>query len=82
MTTLCIDELSARLKNRWGWSAAATHVPIDGNCPLLGARLERLPPGTKPRPRPALPSWLEPKRGHDGPPGISQLHGKVSPSMG
>ncbi|WP_181918459.1 MULTISPECIES: hypothetical protein [unclassified Wenzhouxiangella] len=34
MTSLCIDELSRALKQRWGWDSSATHVPADADCPL------------------------------------------------
>jgi len=77
MTTLCINELSRSLKRRWGWASTATHVPIDADCPLLESSAA---PGK--RSRVAIPKWLKPKRGYDGPPGIAGLHGKTSPSMG
>ena len=35
MTSLCIDELSGRLKQRWAWPASATHVPACADAPLL-----------------------------------------------
>lgn len=94
MTTLCIDELSDRLKQRWDWSTSATHVPLDERCPLLAyrpdcrgdchgdCRVNRRPSGANGRYRAVVPRWLEPKRGHDGPPGIARLHGKAAPSMG
>lgn len=82
MTTLCIDELSRTLKRRWGWTASATHVPADADCPLLtacgaGPAAEKHRPG-----RATVPQWLQPGRGFDRPPGIDRLHGKGSPSMG
>ncbi len=80
MTTLCIDELSSRLKRRWGWSVAATHVPADADCPLLVAA-----PGESAscrRAQAAMPAWLEPRRGFDQPPGLATFHGKTLPSVG
>lgn len=80
MTTLCIDELSSRLKQRWGWNTAATHIPADAECPLLVAA----PGDSAPlrRARAVLPAWLEPQRGFDRPPGLAAFHGKTLPSMG
>ncbi|HSH26770.1 MAG TPA: hypothetical protein VK972_03220 [Wenzhouxiangella sp.] len=80
MTTLCIDELSSRLKRRWGWGAAATHIPADADCPLLiAAQGERTARRCE---RAAMPAWLEPQRGFDQPPGLAAFHGKTLPSMG
>lgn len=82
MTTLCIDELTRSLKRRWGWTASATHVPADFDCPLLSLeRTGRTSKASGPD-RAVLPRWLRPKRGFDRPPGIARLHGKASPSMG
>ncbi|MEE4302835.1 MAG: hypothetical protein V2J19_01675 [Wenzhouxiangella sp.] len=82
MTTLCIDELSARLKRRWGWPAVATHVPADADCPLLTALQATREAGAARRQGASLPEWLRPMRGHAGPPGIAAFHGKTSPSVG
>lgn len=82
MTTLCIDELSRSLKRRWGWASTATHVPIEADCPLLMHCPTERAAGPGKRSRVAVPKWLKPKRGYDGPPGIAGLHGKTSPSMG
>ncbi len=82
MTTLCIDELSRSLKRRLGWSAAATHVPADADCPLLPALPASCDSGAIKRQGASLPEWLKPMRGHAGPPGIAAFHGKTSPSVG
>ncbi|WP_147307575.1 hypothetical protein [Wenzhouxiangella sediminis] len=82
MTTLCIDELSRSLKRRWGWSNGATHVPADAGCPLLSALPASGDSGAMRRQRASLPEWLQPMRGHAGPPGIAAFHGKTSPSVG
>jgi len=82
MTTLCIDELATRLKHRWGWSTAATHVPADADSPLLASLLDSRRSGKGPRSQPRVPEWLEPASGHAGPPGIAAFHGKASPSVG
>lgn len=87
MTTLCIDELSSRLKHRWGWAAAATHIPADADCPLLGATLALRESGGIRRSPAALPTWLKPKPGFDQPPGLAAFHlaafhGKTLPSVG
>jgi hypothetical protein len=79
MTTLCIDELAARLKRRWGWEASATHVPLEADCPLLASPWANGTGGTAAA---VVPAWLRPTRGVRRPPGIPGLHGKTSPSVG
>jgi hypothetical protein len=84
MTTLCIDELPARLKRRWGWPVAATNVPVAADCPLLDDALpgpQAGHGGARPG-RASVPEWLRPGRASAGPPGIAAFHGKASPSMG
>lgn len=39
MTTLCIDELPRRLKERWGWPAGADHVPRPARPQLWSVRI-------------------------------------------
>ncbi len=82
MTTLCIDELTRSLKCRWGWTASATNVPADVDCPLLSFYRTSWASQASGPDRAVLPRWLRPKRGFDRPPGIGRLHGKASPSMG
>jgi hypothetical protein len=85
MTSLCIDELSRRLKRRWDWPASATHVPACADAPLL-------------LPNPSCWRFIEhasPDRPHtptdrSGGPGdasavcapLPGIHGKAASSMG